>query len=495
MSEISRAVIEAIQIKGNIYEVGGVIRDRLLLHQTPTKDSDYLVTGIPFEELTKILRRYGKVDLVGRSFGVIKFTQTINGDTHTFDVTLPRREYSTGVGHKDFVVSFDPLLSVEDDLNRRDFTVNALARSMKTGELIDPLGGKRDLENRVLRMVSDKSFEEDPLRMLRAVQFSARFKLTIEQNTLDSLMRHVELINSISAERISEELNKLLIQAPKPSEGFRLMLSTGLLDKIMPELVACVGVEQPGGYHKWNVFDHTMEMLDASPANLKLRMAAIFHDIRKPQHKRVTEDGATFYGHEIGGAKTAKEWLRKYRYPNDFIKDVVTLVERHMFTTAVADKGLRRLIRRVGIPLIFELLDLRRADVVAQGMGGKTDDVDELEVRIRNEINKKSPFGLKDLAVNGVIIMKLLKLKPGPKVGEILNFLLEAVLDDPQKNTQGELEKLAKEYYQEIKKKTNKVKKRGVKKKRGRKTTKSPKKLSTGKSRGKSRGKSNRKSK
>ena len=470
MSEITKPVIEAIESQGSLYEVGGVVRDRLLLHQQPTKDSDYLVTGIPYNDLTKILKKFGKVDLVGRSFGVIKFTQVINTQSHTFDVTLPRKEYSTGVGHKDFVVSFDPSLSVEDDLKRRDFTINAMARSMKTGHLIDPLGGQRDLEKRILRMVSEKSFEEDPLRMLRAVQFVARFNLTIEKDTLESLKKHVYLISSISAERIAEELNKLLIQAAKPSVGFRLMLSTGLLKEIMPELVECVGVEQPGGYHKWNVFDHTLEMIDASPAKLELRMAAIFHDIRKPQHKRVTEEGATFYGHEIGGAKTARDWLRRYRYPNDFIKDVSILVERHMFTTAVADKGLRRLIRRVGIDLIFDLLDLRRADVVAQGMGGKTADVDELELRIKNEINKKSPFGLKDLAVDGNVIMKKLKLKPGPVVGEILNYLLEQVLDEPENNSPRVLEKKAKEYYQEKMKRDKKPKKYAVRKKSKKKT-------------------------
>ncbi len=470
MSELTKPVIEAIQSKGQLYEVGGVVRDRLLLHQKPTKDSDYLVTGIPYNDLTKILRKFGNVDLVGKSFGVIKFTQVINSESHTFDFTLPRQEYSTGVGHKDFIVSFDPTLSVEDDLKRRDFTINAMARSMKTGQLVDPLGGQKDLEKKILRMVSEKSFEEDPLRMLRAVQFAARFNLTIEMNTLESLKKHVPLISSISAERIAEELNKLLLQAPKPSEGFHLMLATGLLNEIMPELVECVDIDQPGGYHKWNVFDHTLEMIDACPANLKLRMAAIFHDIRKPQHKRIVEDGATFYGHEIGGAKTAREWLRKYRYPNDFIKDVVTLVERHMFTTAVADKGLRRLIRRVGINLIFDLLNLRRADVIAQGMGGKTDDVDELEHRIKNEINKKSPFGLKDLAVDGNVIMKKLKLKPGPNVGEILNYLLEQVLDEPKKNSPRELEKLAKEYYQGTKKKVKKPKKMTTRKTAKKKT-------------------------
>ena len=449
MSEISYDLISAVQKSGKIYEVGGVVRDRLLLHDKPTKDSDYLVTGIPYDNLTKILRKFGRVDLVGRSFGVIKFTQTTDDVQHTFDLTLPRKEYSTGVGHKDFSVSFDPSLSVEEDLKRRDFTINAIARVIDSGELIDPLGGVKDLANKTLKMISDKSFEEDPLRMMRAVQLSARFNLIIEDNTLSSLKEHHALISSISAERIAEELNKLLIQAKEPSKGFRLMHATGLLTDVLPELEECVGVDQPGGFHRWDVFEHTILTIDECRQNLRLRLAALFHDIRKPQHKETKDDGCTFYGHEIGGAKTAGRWLRDYRYPHDLTNEVVTLVERHMFTSDVMEKGLRRLIRKVGLDLIFDLLDLRRADVVAQGMGGSTDDVDELEARIRHEIDKKSPFGLKDLPISGSDLMKLLKLESGPAIGEILNHLLERVLDYPEKNITSELENMAKDYYQE----------------------------------------------
>jgi len=449
MSEISHDLIEAVEKNGRMYEVGGVVRDRLLLHSKPTKDCDYLVTGIPYDDLTKILRKFGRVDLVGRTFGVIKFTQTIDDQQHTFDITLPRKEHSTGVGHKDFAVSFDPSLPVEEDLKRRDFTINAIARVIDSGELVDPLGGVKDLESRTLKMVSENSFEEDPLRMLRAVQLSARFNLKIEDKTLKSLKEHHALISSISAERIAEELNKLLVQAKKPSEGFRLMQTTGLLNYVLPQLQECVDVDQPGGYHRWDVFEHTIRTIDECRQSLRLRLAALFHDIRKPQHKELKDDGCTFYGHEIGGAKAAKRWLRDYRYPIDLTSEVVTLVERHMFTTDVLDKGVRRLIRKVGLELIFELLDLRRADVIAQGMGGITDDVDELEARIRQEIDKKSPFGLKDLPLKGSQLMKLLKLESGPAIGEILNHLLEQVLDFPEKNITSELESMAKDYYQE----------------------------------------------
>jgi len=154
MCELSKEVIDDILENGRIYEVGGVVRDRLLYNRTLSKDRDYLVTGIPFDKLSNILKNYGRVDLVGQSFGVIKFTQYKKDHQYTFDITLPRKEYSTGVGHKDFDVAFDPALDVRDDLIRRDFTFNAMARDLDNNELIDPLNGKADLENNPNRVLS-----------------------------------------------------------------------------------------------------------------------------------------------------------------------------------------------------------------------------------------------------------------------------------------------------------------------------------------------------
>ena len=434
---------------GRIYEVGGAVRDRYLLRTATRKDYDYLVTGITYDDLTRILGRFGRVDLVGRSFGVIKFTQRIEGDQHTFDIALPREEFSTGSGHRDFSVTFDPDLGVEEDLRRRDFTVNAMAIELDSGELIDPLGGMVDLKKRQLRIVYDESFRDDPLRMLRAVQFAARFEFDIEPATLESLRSSVDLIRTVTPERIAEELNKLMIRADAPSIGFKLMQSTGLLHHIIPELEACVGVDQPGGYHAYDVFEHSMRIIDACPTgNLGLRMAALFHDINKPQAKRIVENGATFYGHEVIGAKTARDVLMRLRYSNELIDEVSLLVDRHMFTTDVTDKGVRRLIRKLGQELVFDLLDLRRADVIAQGMGGTTEDVDELEERIRQQIAYQPPFGLSDLAVDGRMIMELLSIEPGPEVGRVLDHLMEKVLDDPECNTREQLESFAREFYQ-----------------------------------------------
>ena len=444
---LSEGAVKDILAHGRIYEVGGAVRDRFLVGPEKVKDRDYLVTGIPYDELTRLLRRHGRVDLVGRSFGVIKFTQYRGEKQWTFDITLPRREHSTGPAHTDFAVDFDPTLPIEEDLVRRDFTINAMALALDTEELIDPLHGREDLERRCLRMTSPRSFEEDPLRMLRAIQFAARFRLEIEPETFEAIRRHAELIATISAERIAEEFNKLLVLAEEPSYGFRLMHRSGLLHHLLPELESCVGVDQPGGYHRWDVFEHTIRTVDAAPPRLRVRLAALFHDITKPRHRRLVEDGATFYGHEVTGARVARRVLSRLRYPKDVIGDVCTLVERHMFTTDVTDKGLRRLIRRVGPELIFDLLDLRRADVVAQGRGGRTDDVDRFEAEIRAELERKPPFSVRDLAIDGHDVMRLCGLSPGPAVGRILNALLEHVLDHPEENTRERLESLARELY------------------------------------------------
>ncbi|RKX26938.1 MAG: hypothetical protein DRP45_02225 [Candidatus Zixiibacteriota bacterium] len=446
MCRLADKTVEDILRKGSIYEVGGAVRDKYLDVSKKSKDRDYLVTGIPYEELTGILRNHGRVDLVGRSFGVIKFTQSRYDKTYTFDITLPRREHSTGVSHKDFDVAFDPDLKVEDDLVRRDFTVNAMALSLEGDKLVDPLGGLADLKGRLLRMTSPTSFKEDPLRMLRAVQFAARFEFIIEPATFKAIREHASMVKTVSEERIAEELSKMLTLAPHPSDGFRIMQATGLLDEVLPELSKCVGVDQPGGYHKYDVFEHDIRCVDACAPSLRLRLAALFHDINKPQAKRLTDDGATFYGHEVTSARTAIRVLERLRFPKALASEVSTLVERHMFTTDVTDKGLRRLIRRVGKELIFDLLDLRRADVIAQGMGGTTEDVDELETAIREEILRQPPFGLSDVAISGHDIMRLFNLEPSHRVGEILDHLLEQVLDHPEFNTIEKLESLAKEY-------------------------------------------------
>ncbi len=441
---LPKSLVDDISRYGEIYEVGGTVRDRFINPGIEFKDRDFLVTGIPYNELTRLLKSHGRVGLVGKSFGVIKFAPRYM--KVTYDIALPRKEISIGSGHKDFEVDFDHNLPVEKDLYRRDFTINAIAINISSGAVVDPLEGRKDIRDRIIRITTQNSFTDDPLRMLRAIQFAARFAFSIESITLQEIRRNHSLINTVSAERIQEELNKLLVRAPEPSIGFRIMRDTGILKEILPELQATVGVDQPGPYHRYDVFEHTMATIDNAPRRLRVRFAAMFHDICKPQTRELVGEGATFYGHERKGAGIARSVLKRLRYSKDIIDDVRILVYRHMYTDKVTDKGLRRLIRNVGQERIFDLLDLRRADILAQGRGLNANQVDRFERRIREELDRKPPFTVKDLAINGYDLMENFELEQGPIIGNILKYLLECVLDNPEGNNRENLLAKAKEF-------------------------------------------------
>jgi putative nucleotidyltransferase with HDIG domain len=444
--ELPAAVRDAILARGELYEVGGSVRDRFM--GVDMYDRDYLATGIPMPELVELLGRFGRADWVGRSFGVVKFTYWPERDAEgvTVDIALPRTEKSTGSGHRDFEVDYDPSLPVEDDLRRRDFTVNAIAIRLRDGAISDPHGGRDDLAARLLRLIFPDAFAEDPLRMLRAIGLVARFDFKLDADLRRRLEGEIGLLREVSAERIAEELNKILLLAGAPSGGLRLMEETRMLDVLLPELRAAVGCDQPGPYHAYDVFEHTVRVVDASAKRLALRWAALLHDVEKPSTRQFQAGKVTFYNHETLGAETARRILSRLRYGNDLINHVAVLIERHLFNTDMGDKGLRRLIRAVGIERMADLLDLRRADVVGQGMGGRTDDVDEFAARITAEIEKKPPFSRSDLAVNGFDLMKEFDLAPGRRLGLVLDFLLEKVLDEPDKNDRTTLLNWAKEY-------------------------------------------------
>ncbi len=437
-------LIESIISRGRLYEVGGSVRDRLIDPNAELKDRDYLVTGIPLDDLMIVLREFGRVDMVGKSFGVIKFSRRDTGETSDF--AIPRTERSTGTAHRDFDVEYDPDLPVEVDLKRRDFTINAMAREIPSGEIVDPYGGQPDIAGRLIRIVFPQAIPEDPLRILRGAQFAARLGFEIESETLRSMQEKFDLIRTVAPERIADEINKLLLKADKPSVGFRLLRQIGALDLIFPELTACIGVAQPGGYHRWDVFDHTMECLDKTPKELIIRLAALFHDTGKPATRELTENGATFYGHDKLSAKIAVEALKRFRYSNEIVEKAELLISKHMFSESSGDKGVRRLIRAVGTDLIYSLIALRRADTAAQGMGQDPSEVDAFEKKVTAEIEKKSPFGLKDLAVDGKDIMEEFGLSEGPKIGRILARLMDLVLDNPELNERKTLLGEAKNY-------------------------------------------------
>ncbi|MCE9623877.1 MAG: HD domain-containing protein [Deltaproteobacteria bacterium] len=431
---------------GAVYEVGGTVRDELL--GLPHKDKDLLVVQIPFEELKKILKSQGQVHEVGKSFGVLKFKPP--GEDQDYDIALPRTEKSTGPHHRDFEVRFDEKIPVELDLHRRDFTINAMAREMRSGKLIDPFDGQKDLKNRILRQVFAESFVEDPLRLLRAVQFSARLELSMDPETFSAMTQHAALIESVSPERVIEEIGKLF-RAQEPSKGFYLMRDTGLLHYVFPELERTIGVAQPAK-KSGDVFEHTMKVLDASrscadldrPGDLETMFASLFHDVGKPDTVGFNEktQRVTFYGHQVISTRMTRKWMKKYRANMLGIdpENVLSMVHNHMFETKsfYTEKAIRRFIHKIGKDLIFKLVDLRIADKKGGAYPNQLKGILRLKNHIQEELDKKPPFGAKDLALNGHDLMNL-GYAAGPLLGQILKRLIEVVLDDPTKNTRQSL--------------------------------------------------------
>ena len=489
--------------QGELYCVGGAVRDRLLGLKSSTPDTDYLVRGVPPEELERILAKHGKVQLVGKSFGVYKFTpydkQSENSTTgasgeveisnkppddgmskahaaaekpdglrdagksykldqikqfsatQAVDIAYPRKEASTGPGHRDFRVEFDWTLPVEADLERRDFTINAIAQNMRDGSIIDPLRGVKDLENKILRLVFPTAFEEDALRILRGARFTARFDLKVEAATLEAMRSGVPHIKLLSPERIQEEFTKLLTQCAKPSTGFEILHAVGALEVVFPELDRCDGVTQ-NEYHPDDVFVHSLKSCDCAPDDkLELRWAALMHDLGKVD-KKMTIEGSSreervvFYGHEVVSAAIARRVLKRMRYSNALVDKVQHLIALHMFdyTPEWSDAGLRRFIRRVGEDHLDDLFLLREADCCSRKLDESIAQLIELRKRVEKELQKGRAFKITDLAINGSDLMKEFKISEGKQIGNILNELLEAVLVDPSLNKKDQLMEMAK---------------------------------------------------
>ncbi|TAM60984.1 HD domain-containing protein [bacterium] len=423
-----------------VYTVGGRVRDeemaRLLGRAQEHEDSDYVVVGLPLEEVRLRLERIGQVDLVGASFAVFK----LRAQGHTVDVALARRERSTGVAHRDFAVDFDPSVSLEEDLARRDFRMNMLARSLPDGPLIDPYGGSADISARRIDILSERSFEEDPLRMLRGAQFAARFEFELTPRTLAAMRAAAPLVREVSPERISDELTKLLTRASRPSTGLELLRSTGVLTHIWPELAEGYGVEQ-NEWHAYDVWRHNLATMDAARPDLTDRLAALLHDVGKPR----TKVGPTFYRHELVGEELARAMLTRLRFPAQIVADVTALVRHHMYQTGpeLTPAAIRRFVRRVGLERIERLFALRLADVAGSGLPKRGDHNERFAERVRALLAECPPLGVADLALGGREIIALLirrgrapeGYRGGPDVGLLLHYLLEQVLEEPTRNT------------------------------------------------------------
>lgn len=441
--------------QAQVYCVGGTVRDAIL--GIPLKDIDLLVTSIPMDKLVSVLKMEGSVSQVGKSFGVIKFRPRSHPQEE-IDIALPRLEKSTGSGHREFEITFDHTLPVETDLARRDFTINAIAFNVQNRQLIDPFNGQQDIIDKTLRQVFSEAFIEDPLRILRAIQFAARFNLKMDPATMECMVKHAPLVKTVSGERIILEIQKLFL-APKPSLGFDMMRQIGLLKHIFPFVEKMIGVKQPKKNNE-DVYDHTMKVLDASrsatemeqPGDMEIMFAALLHDAGKPATVGFDEEKkqVTFYGHQNVSRKIARRWLSDYKATTIGLNvdQTINLVHNHMFETKsfYTDKAIRRFVAKVGEENIYKLVDLRIADKKGGQYPEKMYGIIKLRERIRKELEKKPPFSAKDLALNGHDLIGM-GFKPGPIMGQIQKFMIEKVLDDPELNTKEQLQNLVQEHF------------------------------------------------
>jgi tRNA nucleotidyltransferase/poly(A) polymerase len=451
------------------YLVGGAVRDELL--GLESKDADFLVTGLDTDGLKRALEPHGRVeDLVvaGRLVGVRLHPsdRTVRRLAPAgIELAPPRKEVSTGPGRHDFEIVADPSLSVEDDMRRRDFTVNAIARRLSTGELVDPVGGRADLQARVLRTVSASSFAEDPLRLVRALRFVSQLGFDPDASTIAQMRDEASAVRLVSGERIGGglaadgmgELSKLLLGA-EPARALRLARDTGVLIEMLPEFEAAIGFDQESRYHDMTVDEHTFAVVQAAAdagASLAVRLAALFHDLGKPVVAWRGSDGRLHYyskpgraqrSHEQVGAELAAAALSRLRYPNDLRSRVLRIVRHHMFHVPGDDPvRARRFLAKHGDALAFELVDHKEADYRGKRAPGEPEVADLEKVHafrgtLRREL--KSPHRLADLAVDGNDLIGL-GFAPGPELGRALQDLLHDVVDDPTLNTRGELERRA----------------------------------------------------
>ena len=424
--------------------VGGAVRDLYL--GRPLSDLDIATDALPEE----VMGMFRSVIPTGIKHGTV----TVLSKGTRFEVTTFRTEAGYSDGRRPDAVAF--VATIEDDLARRDFTINAMALDLLSGRLEDPHGGRDDLGRRLVRAIGDPDarFAEDGLRPVRACRFAAQLDFAVDPATLAAIPRALATVARVSAERVRDELVKILASRA-PSRGLRLMHEAGLLRLLVPELEACAGVTQ-GELHCYDVLDHSLAACDeAPPDDLVLRLAALLHDVGKPPRRAVAPDGrVTFYGHEQVSAELAESILVRLRFPTDTVRTVRRLVAEHMFnyTEEWSDSAVRRLVARVGEQLIDPLIALRRAD--AAGMcPGNGSRYPEALARFSDRVGAvragDRAFTVHELAIGGREVMQRLGIGPGPAVGAILSALLEAVLEDPALNTPERLIDIAERLYRE----------------------------------------------
>ena len=443
--EVSAVLAELERNNHKAYLVGGCVRD-VLLKREP-KDWDVTTSAKP-EEIQKIFPE----SVYENKFGTVGIkTGSDDSKLAIVEVTTFRREEKySDFRHPDKI---EFAKTVEEDLSRRDFTINAMAleilnpclagRQVKSqiSKIVDPYNGQKDLENKIIRAAGEpeERFKEDALRLMRAVRFAAELGFAIEEKTADAVKSCAYLLEVIAKERIRDEFVKIIMSEKNGSAwGVAMLENLGLLKYIIPELREGIDIGQ-NKHHIYTVWEHNLRVLDYAAqhnCSLEVRLASLFHDVGKPRAKRGEGPDSTFYGHEVVGARIAVKILDRLHFSKEIIERASHLVRHHLFyynVGEVTEAGVRRFLSRVGSENIDDLLKIREADRIGSGVP-KAVPYKTRHLQFMIEKVKADPISPKMLQVNGTDVMKLLNIEPGPKIGWILSILLDEVLDDPKKN-------------------------------------------------------------
>ena len=454
--------------KFEAYIVGGCVRDLIMDNPDSSGPKDWdITTNAKPEEILKIFPD----SFYENEFGTVG-VKIKEGDKtkEVVEVTTYRIESKYSDRRRPDEIKFAKTL--EEDLSRRDFTMNALALKIRNHkseirnkskiknsklktekekldyEIVDLFGGQKDIKNKIIRAVgnAEERFAEDALRMMRAVRFAAQLDFSIEKKTLEAVKKNSSNLKFISEERISEELKKIIL-SDNPAEGIELLHETGLLQFIIPELQSGYGVAQ-NRHHIHTIYKHNLLSLKFCPSKkLEVRLAALLHDVAKPQTKRGEGEFSTFYNHDHVGARVAEKILTRLRFSSEVIQKARLLIDNHMFyynPDEVGESSVRKLIKKVGLENVKDLIDLRIADRLGSGTPkAKPYKLRHLEYMV-DKVSKDA-VSVKMLKINGNDLMQELKIKPGPKIGAILDVLLAEVIEEAEKNRRETLLLRAKE--------------------------------------------------
>ncbi len=427
-------IIEKLNLCGfEAFMVGGCVRDSIL-GRAP-KDWDITTNALP-EDIKRIFEKTYDTGIKHGTVSVVIDKENIEVTTYRID-----GEYSD-FRRPDYV---EFTSDIKEDLARRDFTINAIAYNPKEG-LIDYFGGLKDLKDCQIKAVGNgnKRFHEDALRMLRAIRFSAQLDFEIEEDTFDAIKKCSHLIKNISYERIREEIDKILI-SPKPMY-FNYLYHTGLLEYLIPEFVACYNTKQNNPYHVYNVADHIMHTVENVKNTSILRWTMLLHDIGKPQKRTTDNDGIDhFYGHQQVSAEYANVILNRLRFDKEAIKKITNLIHYHDIGIFDTERSIRQVISKVGEDSFLELIEVQKADAMGQNRIYldermiKFDNIIKIYNRIKSE---RQCLNRRDLAINGYDLISI-GMEPGKDLKNMLNYLFECVIENPELNDKQKLIDLA----------------------------------------------------